>query len=240
MEFKTSVFELYPNADDKYKYTLADMESLIARCQRLNKDTLANLAKYHAHFLAITTSLIHKQQLLEIEQKHTYNCGFPPAIWTKILQQLQLRFFDHFPDNLYDISDVYSAAHFVLHGTCSSKSILPTPPYLPASSSSTPNSTSNYGQLGSILSELNKLIVTVINNNQQLPHIPLPPTESGPQKMECNFCGQDHFIRECALVEEYKCAGKLKHDNEGKIILSTGVYLPHDIPGHFLKDCIDK
>ncbi len=95
MEFKTSVFELYPDADDKYKYTLADMESLIARRQRLNKDTLADLAEYHAQFLAITTFLISKQHLSEIEQKRAYTRGFPPALWNKISQRLQLKFLDH-------------------------------------------------------------------------------------------------------------------------------------------------
>ena len=63
-DFKNSVFELYPDADDAYKYTLADMESLIANHQRLDKDSLADLTDYHAHFLAITTFLISLKQHL--------------------------------------------------------------------------------------------------------------------------------------------------------------------------------
>ena len=34
--------------------------------------------------------------------------------------------------------------------------------------------------------------------------------------------------------------GKLKHDIDVKIILSTGAYLPRDVPCRFLKDRIDE
>ena len=65
-------------------------------------------------------------------------------------------------------------------------------------------------------------------------------TDSGTREIKCNFCGKDHFIRNCELVEEYRHAGKLKHNVDGKVVLPTGAFVPHDIPGNLLKEQIDE
>ncbi len=87
-DFKKAIQELYPAADEDYKYTLADMDILIGNRQRLGIHSLADLADYHAQFLAITKFLISKQRLSEIEQKRAYVRGFPSQIWNKIFPAL--------------------------------------------------------------------------------------------------------------------------------------------------------
>ncbi len=42
------------------------------------------------------------------------------------------------------------------------------------------------------------------------------------------------------LVEEYPPRRKLKHNVDGKVILPTGAFVPHYIPGRFLQDRIDE
>ncbi len=83
---RAAVFELYPAADDEYRYTISDLESLIADRQRLDITSLTDLADYHARFLAITNFLISKHRLSQIEQKRFYPRGFPPALWNKVAQ----------------------------------------------------------------------------------------------------------------------------------------------------------
>ena len=57
----------------------------------------------------------------------------------------------------------------------------------------------------------------------------------------CMFCGgPDHFVHECGEVAEYIRAGKCKKNMEGRIMLSTGTFVPREIPGNNLKDHVDK
>ena len=60
-DFKKAIQSLYPAANEDYRYTLADMDILIGNRQRLGIHSLADLADYHAQFLAITKFLISKQ-----------------------------------------------------------------------------------------------------------------------------------------------------------------------------------
>ena len=66
---------------------------------------------------------------------------------------------------------------------------------------------------------------------------PTPPIQ---RNTDCNFCGGPHFIRECAIVDEYVVAGKCRRNFKGKVILSTGAFCPRDIPGTLLREHIDE
>ncbi len=238
-DFKKAIQSLYPASDEDYKYTLADMDILIGNRQRLGVHSLADLADYHAQFLAITQFLITKKRLSEIEQKHAYVRGFPPSIWSKVSQRLQLKFLDHLPDEPYPIQDVQAAARFVLHGTHSTALIAPVAsPAAPAPSAS--DGVVKTEQLGSIFTEFTKSIIEALNNTQNRPRANASMTDSGPREIKCNFCGKDHFIRNCELVEEYRRAGKLKRNVEGKVVLPTGAFVPRDTPGNLLKERIDE
>jgi hypothetical protein len=66
------------------------------------------------------------------------------------------------------------------------------------------------------------------------------PTSSGTRNTDCNFCGGAHFIRECKIVDEYITAGKCRRNFEGKVVLSTGAFVPKDIPGTLLRERVDE
>ena len=235
-DFKKAVQGLYPAADEDYKYTLADMDILIGNRQRIGIHSLADLADYHAQFLAITKFLISKQRLSEIEQKRAYVRGFPPSIWSKISQRLQLKFLDHLPDEPYPIEDVQAAARFVLHGMHSTALIAP----VPSSTATSLDGIVKAEQLGSIFTEFTKSIIEALNSSQNRSRTNASMSDSGPRDIKCNFCGKDHFIRNCELVEEYRRAGKLKRNIDGKVVLPTGAFVPRDIPGNLLKERIDE
>jgi len=161
LDFKKSIQELYPNADEEYKYSMADMDLLIGNRNRQGIHTLSDLAEYHSQFLAITKFLISKGRLSNIEQKHAYICGFQTALWAKVSQRLQLKNLDHLPDEPYNMADVQAAARFVLHGTHSSS--VTAVALSPVSSSL--DAVVKPEQIGSLFSEFTKSIIEAINSS---------------------------------------------------------------------------
>ena len=141
------------------------MDILIGNRQRLGVHSLADLADYQAQFLAITQFLITKKRLSEIEQKRAYVRGFPPSIWSKVSQRLQLKFLDHLPDEPYPIQDVQAAARFVLHGTHSTALIAPVSAPTTAAPAAL-DSIVKTEQLGTIFTEFTKSIIEALNSTQ--------------------------------------------------------------------------
>src|SRR5271168_177063 len=54
------------------------------------------------------------------------------------------------------------------------------------------------------------------------------------------FCNGPHPICKCAGVDQYIKAGKCRRNHEGRIILSTGAFIPRDIPGNNFRERIDE
>ena len=81
---------------------------------------------------------------------------------------------------------------------------------------------------------------------QNATHNHAQPMSGGPwlpgnPQIGCTFCSSlKHFIRSCDVVEEYMRQGKVRRNIDGKVVLSTGAFVPHDIVGRYLKDHIDE
>ncbi|KAF8228564.1 hypothetical protein L208DRAFT_1290741, partial [Tricholoma matsutake] len=66
------------------------------------------------------------------------------------------------------------------------------------------------------------------------------------ETLVCIFCGlTGHFISDCLVCQSYINEGKCKKNTEGKIVLPNesnfpDEFTPRSIPGHFIKDRIDK
>ncbi len=57
----------------------------------------------------------------------------------------------------------------------------------------------------------------------------------------CNFCGEpNHYIRECLVVDEYIAQGKVRRDPQGRVVLSTGAFVPRGVPGRWLRDRVNE
>ena len=113
-DFKNAILAHYPDASGDYIYSLRDMNLLTSERQRLEMTTTSELADYHLQFLAITSWLIDKQQLCDLEQKRTYLRGFQPAFQDAINNRLQLKFPDQHPNKPHQIQDVYEAMRFLI------------------------------------------------------------------------------------------------------------------------------
>ncbi|KAJ3499308.1 hypothetical protein NLJ89_g10112 [Agrocybe chaxingu] len=233
-DFKKAVIKLYPDADEDYKYVLSDMDRVIGNRQRLGIQSLSDLADYHREFMAITTFLVAKERLATMEQERAFARGFQPEFWTLVAQRLQLKEPDQFPDKPYSIDKVMEAARFVLRG-------FPAALRMPMSSSSIttthpPPDSVKLESLGSIFTEFTKTIVEAIQQANQTRNS--RSTTSGP--VACKFCGKDHYISSCPLVDDYTRAGKCRRNIEGKVVLPSGSFVPKEIPGTLLKDRIDE
>jgi hypothetical protein len=60
------------------------------------------------------------------------------------------------------------------------------------------------------------------------------------QALLCIFCGNPgHFISDCLVCQYYIANGKCKKNTEGKVVLPSGQYCPHSMPGWFIKEQIN-
>ena len=75
-----------------------------------------DLSNYHLQFIAITTWLISKGQLGDLEQQRAYIRAFQPPLLTVIINCLQLKYPDHHPNVPHKVEEVYDTAQFVLQG----------------------------------------------------------------------------------------------------------------------------
>jgi hypothetical protein len=234
-EFKAEVLALYPGAEEERKWSVTDMDALIGERSRLGIISLSDLGDYYRQFLAITTFLRSKTRLSDAEQSRAFVRGFQPELWARISQRLQLKLPDHFPDDPYPLEAIHSAARYVLHGTPSTVLLLanPTPAIASATATTSPAASGMKTEdLAAILERITDTFVKALASNRG---------SSAERQQRCNFCGSpEHFIIDCKTVDEYIRNGLCRRNQEGQVILSTGAWLPRDIPGRWLQQRFDE
>src|SRR6202522_981998 len=87
-DFKDAIMEFYPEAAE-FLYSITDIDSLTDERQQLGMASVQDLSDYHLQFMAITTWLIRKGQLSELEQKQAYIQTFPVQLLSTIITRLQ-------------------------------------------------------------------------------------------------------------------------------------------------------
>src|SRR5271168_1670905 len=184
------------------------MDLLIGEQQRIGMSTAKDLSDYHLQFMAITTWLIEKQRLSELEQQRAYVRGFPTDLLQAINNRLQLKNPDHHPSVPYKVTEVYAAAQFILQGT-SSIGFSSASPVI-ASPSIVPDKNLKMEDLGTIMAEFAKTIIEAVRTTNS------PQTQRLLREILCIMCGGKHTIGECHLVEDYIKAGKCYRNHEGR------------------------
>ena len=240
LDFKQAILVHYPDASGDFIYSLRDMDSLIGERQRIGISSTQDLSDYHLQFMSITTWLKEKKHLGELEQQRAYIRAFQTPLLSAIQNRLQLKNPDHHPSIPHTVEKVYEAARFVLQGTTQSYLATTTQQ---ATQSSIPSTTSNYEptvkreEFNTIFAEFTKNIVEVLNQNNRGR---TNNNNAATRQTSCNFCGKEHYIRECKQVAEYCRAGKCKRNQDNKVVLPSGAFVPREIPGTLLKERIDE
>jgi hypothetical protein len=114
--FKDAILVHYPDASGNFVYPIRDMDLLIGERQCLGINSTKDLSNYHLQFIAITTWLISKGQLGDLEQQRAYIRAFQSTLVSAIMNHLQLKNADHHPNVPHRVKEVYEAARFVLQG----------------------------------------------------------------------------------------------------------------------------
>ena len=161
--------------------------------------------------------------------------GFTPDFWCIVSQHLQLGSPDHFPNDLYKLSDLHKAAHYILHGTPSAALITSTLLPVPMTHSASARPKIKTEDITALLKHINDTMAKLL-----MAHV--TPQRPPPLKnMNCHFCRlPDHLGWNCMVTADYITQGKCRQNTEGLIVLWTGAFIPHDILGRYLKDHIDK
>ena len=115
-DFKDAILVHYPDALGDFVYSIRDMDLLIGEQQRVGITSTKDLSNYYLQFIAITTWLISKGQLGNLEEQWAYIQAFQPFLLNAIMSRLQLKNPDYHPNIPHKVEEVYEAARFVLQG----------------------------------------------------------------------------------------------------------------------------
>ncbi|KAI0039003.1 hypothetical protein FA95DRAFT_1504772 [Auriscalpium vulgare] len=118
-EFVTTIIALYPGTDEERKYTMGDLDQLVAETARRGITTIGDVGEYYRGFYAISQFLIGRQRISERDRDYTFLRGFQKGLQDRIEQRLQLKYPDHDRDGPYPMDQIVEAARYVLHGTSS-------------------------------------------------------------------------------------------------------------------------
>ena len=244
-EFKNAVIDHYPEASGEFLYSLHDIDMLIGERFRIGIRTLNDLIQFHNQFEAITSWLIDQNHIDLKERDRAYVGAFQPQLWNLIESRLCITNPKGHPNLPYPIKHVYEAAKAVLQGPYKgARRPFADMIQAPDPQTSTSEALTNNGNpdpaiktenFGAIISELTRSISELVNQNRNR-----NTYGSTNRNVSCNMCGGEHFIRECKVVDEYIAAGKCRRNIEGKVVLSTGAYVPREIPGTLLSERIDE
>jgi hypothetical protein len=161
------------------------------------------------------------------------------ATRSKVLHWLSIVNPNTHPDDGYLMSDIDSAARFVLHGTSGD---LPRPVDL------TPGQvTVKTEDLSALVTSLAKTLMAqavssgtmsqpTSGTNQQ----PAQPNNSA-RRYSCHYCDNaQHGIGECPQVDEDTKKGLVKRNAEGKVTLPTGAFVPRNTPGNNMQERVTE
>ena len=244
VDLKKAILNHYPDATGDFLYSLADLDALIGERYRIGIRTLDDLTDYHNRFEAVTSWLREKDHIGKKEEERAYVGAFQPHFWDLIENRLSIKHTNQHPNVPYPIADVYEAARSILQGSYRGakrhfaqvmSQVPATSPEITVASATTPEPTIKMENFSAIISEFTKTMAEILNQTRARGNY-----GSTSRNVNCNMCGGEHYIRECPVVDEYIKQGKCRRNIDGKVVLSTGAYVPREIPGTLLQERIDE
>ncbi|KAJ3473253.1 hypothetical protein NLI96_g13075 [Meripilus lineatus] len=250
IDFKTAVQSLYPSSNSDRKFTVNDLDLLITRFARQGVHTIEDLSSYYRQYHAMSTFLIQKDRISKGEQSRGFKRGLPDSLWTRIAARLQIVLPKHNPEDYYQLTDIYDAATFVLHGTVPVSTVdSPTPSTSqPVVSPAAP--TVKTEELSAMFETFAKtitmamapLLTAVQTQQQQQPARPANLGFGRPNRTPgCLFCSDmGHMIGMCPKVEEDIRNGRCKRSADGRVVLPSGAVIPGSMPGETMRDRLNE
>ena len=235
-QFKKEIFELYPGSTGERKYSIANLQTLIERQALVNIEDSDDFGTYRRMFLTVATYLKKKSRLTDREISIYFLQGLAPAFREKVQSQLKAENLKHHSDDPYTLSEISTAALFVLscdHAGTPRREITPG-----TIKRETFDMSKGYENLNinAIADEIAKRISSL--ERQQTSGGTNVPR---PRSNYCIFCSeQDHYLSNCPSAADYIQKGLCQKNTEGLVVLPNGSRIGRDVPGRNLKDRIDN
>ncbi|KAI9059923.1 hypothetical protein FKP32DRAFT_1579022 [Trametes sanguinea] len=205
----------------------------------------------------MTSYLMKHKRLSESEQSRLFVRGIAPPLWDQVSQRLQLKLPDHYPDDPYKLEQVYDAAKFVLHGTLPAATTGESGRATNAGESR--ENIVKVEELAPLLRLLAQSVgegaahagagLTNRGGNTN-PFVPNRYNPGGPQGNRfgggayqsqdaraqntffCHYCGGPNCqLRNCPFIDEDARAGRVYRNQDGRIMLPNGNFVPRHLPG---------
>lgn len=234
-QFKKEIFELYPGSTGERKYSIANLQTLIEKQALVNIEDSDDFGTYRRTFLTVATYLKKKSRLTDREISIYFLQGLALAFREKVQAQLKAENPKHHSDDPYTLSEISTAALFVLscdHAGYTRRDIAPTP-----IKKETFDMSKGYENLNinAIAEEVAKRIATL--ERQQAP---VGSNAPRPRSYYCIFCSDpEHYLSNCPSAAEYMQKGLCQKNSDGQIVLTDGSRITRDMQGRNLKERID-
>ena len=255
-EFKAEVLQYYPDLNNDRRYTSRDLERLLERTQDYQDMSRSDLGEYYRRFITYSTYLVNKGRLSERERGAWYLKGFPQPVRVSILQRLTIKKPDVLPEDGYSLTDIHSAAEFVLNtgvrGRQDATSATTLKPKVELADQG------GIGELIQAVSQLTRIFTTSVQGQPSQSSVrpqrsasPAPGgaslnsprwTQRSSQDIQgCMFCSSpDHFVKDCPTANQYLRQGKIIRNDDGKLSLPDGRYPSRTIQGRNMRERVDN
>ncbi|PPR05448.1 hypothetical protein CVT26_011323 [Gymnopilus dilepis] len=236
--FKKELFECYPGAEEKCRYTISTLEALVEKQSELRITDSEQFGIYFRSFYAISAYLQDQKKLNEREIGRFFIQGLHPSFRKQIRDQLHAEDPTHHPDDPFSLAEIRSAALFIL--SCHQGSQSSSPISSPTISSPEEPTKPSFS-INSLVDEIMKRVEPLLQRKIVSEHDHSNPCH--PSKfMGCAFCSDEsHYIPNCDIAEAYIQQGFCSRNSENRIILPNGELVTYQTaPGKNLQDRIDN
>ncbi|KAJ7048551.1 hypothetical protein C8F01DRAFT_1267051 [Mycena amicta] len=216
-EFKKAVLKHYAGNDEDHLYTLKDWDAHLGSTARKGIHSETELANFYRQFVIMGKFLISKNRLSATEQSHAFLRSLQPAsLQTAVKQRLQ-------------IIRPQPGTGSVLYSQITT-AVAPAEPTVKSDP-----------ELKAILTSLTQLVTTALQAQIKSNSGAGPSTQNnntgGFRSANCAYCEKPgHYIRECPDVTEDEKGGILKKNEEGRLVLPNGRYVPRNTEGKSMKE----
>ena len=251
-EFQAKAMAYYPGADGARQYVVADIERLAYEWSAKGVYTRADLGDYLRQFQILAADLLTNRKVDEGLLERLFMQGFGDATRRKIESRLRIVLPNHYYDDPYPRKEVEGAALFVLSATPAAperdESGRQQAPSVTAVKTEEPSLAATLLLIQNQIAQL-QLAMTAqqsLPGGHQHQHQhqhpqPSPNQQNPPRKRGCVFCGSyEHFISDCKPLDEYIGAGKCIRNENRKVVLPDGRFLPRNIAGDTLQIRFDS